>query len=110
VALIRAADVLAIDRERAFVGSFNLDPRSIALNNEMGLVIDSPGLAASITEGLDRKLPGRAYELRLAPSGSIEWLERSAAGDVVHTREPHASLWRRVLATVLSWLPIEWLL
>jgi putative cardiolipin synthase len=100
----------SIDRERAFVGSFNIDPRSIHLNTEMGLVIDSRRLAASITEGLDRQLPGEAYELRLSPSGSIVWIERTATGEVVHTQEPRAGLWRRILATVLSWLPIEWLL
>lgn len=100
----------AVDRERVFIGSFNLDPRSMNLNTEMGLVVESPDLARSIIEGLDRQLPENAYELRLAGTGAVEWVERTANGEVRHGTEPQASLWRRMLATVLSWLPIEWLL
>jgi phosphatidylserine/phosphatidylglycerophosphate/cardiolipin synthase-like enzyme len=32
---------MVIDRERAFIGSMNLDPRSEILNSEMGVIIDS---------------------------------------------------------------------
>lgn len=100
----------AVDRERVFIGSFNLDPRSLNLNTEMGLVIESPDLARSIAEGLDRQLPSNAYALRLAGADTLEWVEQTATGEVRHRIEPRASLWRRVLATVLSWLPMEWLL
>jgi putative cardiolipin synthase len=36
---------MVVDRERAFVGSMNLDPRSEIFNSEMGVIIDSPALA-----------------------------------------------------------------
>ena len=36
------AKVFVVDRERLFVGSFNLDPRSARLNTELGVLIDSP--------------------------------------------------------------------
>ena len=100
----------AIDRERAFVGSFNLDPRSLRLNTEMGLVIDSPALARSIAEGLDQRLPSEAYALRLGEDDDLQWIEQTPAGEVVHREEPQAGLWRRLLVLLLSWLPIEWLL
>jgi len=101
----------AVDRQqRAYVGSFNIDPRSIRLNTEMGLVIDSPVLADDISASLDRWLPANAYALRLGDGQRLEWVERTAAGEVVHHEEPRASLWRRLLVAVLSWLPIEWLL
>lgn len=99
-----------LDRSRVFVGSFNIDPRSVRLNTEMGLVIHSPQLAAAMAAALDRSLPENAYELRLGAAQQLEWVERTQAGTVVHHEEPGASLWRRLLVTALSWLPIEWLL
>ena len=55
-------------------------------------------------------LPANAYELRLGEGQRIEWVERTDAGVVVHDEEPRASLWRRLLVSLLSRLPIEWLL
>ncbi|WP_310733617.1 phospholipase D family protein [Rubrivivax albus] len=100
----------AIDRQRVFVGSFNIDPRSLRLNTEMGLVIDSPAMAEAMLKGLDAKLPLSTYALRLTGDGDIEWVEQTPAGEVVHDAEPRASVWRRLLVTLLSWLPIEGLL
>ena len=76
----------------------------------MGLVIDSPALASTISASLDRWLPANAYELRLGEGQQLEWVERTDAGEGVHREEPRASLWRRMLAALLSLLPIEWLL
>ena len=38
---------IVVDRERVFIGSMNLDPRSSDLNSEMGVIIDSRELAPS---------------------------------------------------------------
>ncbi len=100
----------AADRERVFVGSFNLDPRSTRLNTEMGLVIESKALAEMQHATLDRKLPAVAYELRLAADGELEWIEQTGSGELSHRSEPRAGLGRRIGARILSWLPIEWLL
>lgn len=100
----------ALDRQRVFVGSFNIDPRSVLLNTEMGLVIDSAALAGAVSLALDRWLPAHAYELRLGEAQRLEWIELTPSGVVTHLEEPGASLWRRWLATWLSWLPIEGLL
>ena len=83
------AKTFAVDGERIFVGSFNFDPRSALLNTEMGLVIDSPVLAQRLAEGFDTDVPWIAYEVRLAPDGrSLQWVERSAAGEKVYDTEP----------------------
>ena len=100
----------AIDGRRAFVGSFNIDPRSVSLNTEMGLVIESPTLARTLTQTLDSDLPRHAYRLRLAEGEQLEWTEQTATGIVVHHREPEASWWRRVMAWILAWPSIEGLL
>jgi putative cardiolipin synthase len=100
----------SLDRQRAYVGSFNIDPRSVRFNTEMGLVVESPTLAGTISASLDERLLANAYELRLSEGQRLEWVERTDTGEVVHREEPRASLWRRFVAALLALLPIEWLL
>jgi len=89
-----------IDRRTVFVGSMNLDPRSLLWNTELGLVVESPGLAERLTglftEGLD---PGVSYRLELEtrgkpPQAKIAWHTREDGQDVVKRSEP-AGLWTR---------------
>lgn len=106
------AKTFAIDGKRIFVGSFNLDPRSAALNTESGLVIDSPAMAGHITAAFADQLPKRSYVLQLDANGQVQWQDPSSADgsmQLLH-HEPRTSLWKRALVRVLSWLPIEWLL
>jgi putative cardiolipin synthase len=102
--------VFAMDRTRAFVGSFNLDPRSVTLNTEMGFVIDSPALAGRITDALDQRVAAGAYEVRLGKGGKLQWIERVDGGQSVYNEEPDASASRAWAAWLLSKLPIEHLL
>ena len=102
--------VFALDRERAFVGSFNLDPRSVTLNTEMGLVIDSPLLAGKISDALDKRLAAAAYQVRLGKDGKLEWVERAGGRELVYFQEPGASAGRSWAAWFLAKLPIEQLL
>jgi putative cardiolipin synthase len=105
------AKTFAVDRERIFVGSLNLDPRSVRLNTEMGVVIDSPVLARRLAEEIDKVVPTLAYEVRLrSPGGGMEWIERGPAGETRHGGEPGAGRLRRLWVDFLSLLPIEWLL
>jgi putative cardiolipin synthase len=105
------AKTFSVDRHRVFVGSFNLDPRSVALNTEIGVVIESPELAAAVSDGLDSNAERRAYEVRLAPDGhGLEWIERTAQGEVRYDTEPKTSWFKRFGVKLMSWLPIEWLL
>ncbi len=104
------AKTFAIDRSRVFVGSFNFDPRSALLNTEMGLVIESPALAAQITELFDVVVPTAAYEVRRRPLGTIEWVERRGDETIVHRGEPGTSWFLRFTVWLMSLLPIEGLL
>ena len=103
------AKTFAIDGERAFVGSFNFDPRSALLNTELGFLIDSPVLAQRIESAFATQVPQRSYTLALSDSGKVVW---RGVGETpaVHQVEPGSSWWSRAGITVLSWLPIEWLL
>jgi putative cardiolipin synthase len=105
------AKTFSVDRQRLFVGSFNLDPRSARLNTEMGVVIDSPALAGQLSEMLDERNPTDTYRVRLGSDGdSLEWVESTAEGERVFTQEPETGLLRRIWIVFLSILPIESLL
>jgi cardiolipin synthase C len=105
------AKTFAVDRRSIFVGSFNFDQRSARLNTEMGLVIGSPALAQRLAGFFDADVPKVAYEVRLAPDGGgLEWVERTAAGEVRHDADPGTSWLLRREIDLLSILPIEWLL
>jgi cardiolipin synthase C len=89
------------------VGSFNFDPRSMNINTEMGIVLDSPSLAAPALDGLFQALPAIAYRLRLNADGDIEWVAQENNTEVVYRTEPHTSFWRRFTVGFLRLLPIE---
>ena len=65
-----------IDRRYLFVGSLNLDPRSIEINAEMGLLIDSEPMVKSLLQGEDERLDTLAYRIILNDKGKIEWHTR----------------------------------
>jgi putative cardiolipin synthase len=103
--------VFAMDRQRAFVGSFNLDPRSVTLNTEMGFVIESPALAGAISDALDQRVDAGAYQVRLRTDGKgLEWIEHVDGREVRYFDEPAASASRSWTAWILAHLPIDHLL
>jgi len=89
------AKAAAIDRRIVYIGSMNLDARSARINTEIGMVLESPELAAMLKRLANEDVKGAAYRLRLAADGeSIEWVETDDDGKtIVHTTEPGASLW-----------------
>ena len=86
-----------IDRRFTFVGSMNLDPRSIDLNSEMGIMIDSEDMASVLAEQVTENLPNRAYNLRLN-GDKIIWHASINGQQVVETKEPSTTAWRRFKA------------
>ena len=105
------AKTLAVDRRRGFVGSFNFDPRSEALNTEMGLVIDDPTLAQRLAATFDTPAPKVAYEVRLASDGrTLQWIEQTPSGEVRYDTEPATSWLLRLGVDLLYFFPIDSLL
>jgi putative cardiolipin synthase len=84
---------MVIDRQRSFVGSMNLDPRSEVINAEMGVVIDSEPLARTLAVAMERDMTGaNSWRVESDPQGGLRWV--SDAGAL--TRQPARSLWQRV--------------
>lgn len=103
------AKTFVVDHERGFVGSVNLDSRSIIQNTEIGMLIEN----AEINRQLDALFetwtaPDAAWRLEVDDSGKITWHGESAEGQpLVEHKEPETTFWQRSLAWLLSWLPIE---
>lgn len=93
----------AVDGLRAFVGSFNLDHRSAALNTEMGAFVSHPAVARQVAAEHGRLAdPSLSWRLELR-EGRLLWCDE----DCMQEWEPAASIWRRAIAGAASLLPIE---
>ena len=86
------AKYMVIDRKLTFVGSLNLDPRSIYINTEMGLIVDSANLAEAVAQEFNEELkPENAWQVLLDDKGRLFW----KAGDTIIQRDPARSFWQR---------------
>lgn len=100
------AKLFIVDGRWLYVGSFNLDHRSILLNTELGLVIESPQLATEVAQNFTGNVRNNAYKLELREGGII-W---HRADGRTFRRDPGASWLQRIGSHLSSWLPIEQLL
>jgi putative cardiolipin synthase len=96
---------ILIDRRQIFVGSLNLDPRSIDINTEMGLLIESEELVSEIVDDVLISMPRIAYRLQLDDSGKISWHANIDGREVIETKEPLTSGWQRFTAWLLRIMP-----
>ena len=98
------AKMLVFDDNRVFVGSANLDPRSLKLNTEMGLLIESDALNAELRRVLEPDFALRnAWKLKRDESGQMTWV----SDDEVVQHQPTHSYMRRIEDWFLTLLPIE---
>ncbi|MDX1515443.1 MAG: phospholipase D family protein [Woeseiaceae bacterium] len=99
--------VAVVDRSELFIGSFNLDPRSLYINTEMGMAVRSEALADDMARSIEDLLPKLAYRLVLTDARRLCWtFERNGTTTTVHS-EPHTTMWRRFRTRLMSFLPIE---
>jgi len=94
-----------IDGEQLFIGSMNLDPRSIEINAEMGLLINSEPMIKRVVKNMKELLPDTAYEVRQNDKGELEWHGLIDGQNVVETKEPLTSRWRRFKAWLMKIVP-----
>nr|WP_093163137.1 phospholipase D family protein [Variovorax sp. YR216] len=105
------AKTFGVDKKRIFVGSFNFDPRSARLNTELGIIIDSPELAASMSEIFAQRVPLSGWEVQLHPgNGTLQWFDAAGTPPQTLSVEPGTTWWERAAVRLLEPLPIDWLL
>jgi cardiolipin synthase C len=102
------AKAVVFDRESAFIGSFNLDPRSAVINTEAGLYIESKELAEKLTTYMATGVvPANSYRVLLDPNGEIVWETMRNGQRLRYRDEPGTGFRRRLLANLLKVLPID---
>ncbi len=95
---------VVVDRERAFVGSPNVDARSMVLNTEIGVVGDGTVFAARVAALIERDIaPANAWRVTMDEEG---WLRWTNSDDVVR-RQPALGFRQRMVEFLLNLLPIK---
>ena len=97
--------IMAFDGSVSFIGSFNLNKRSVFINTEMGLLVRSPKLAEQISSAARPKFePGNSWRVTLDESGRPEWNGHRNGRAVRYGGEP-ASFLPSFGASLLSIFP-----
>jgi putative cardiolipin synthase len=96
-----------IDGRQIYVGSLNLDPRSIKQNSEFGLFIDSRPLAIQLQNTLNQGLRNYTYRLSQTPKGALIWNYDTADTVSITTKEPGATIWKKFLVGLTELLGVE---
>jgi putative cardiolipin synthase len=106
--------LFVLDRQRLFIGSMNFDQRSLHLNTEIGLIIESPELAQQVAARFEAMVqPVNAYRLALRPAvaagppGRLKWMTNEGGQAVEYDDEPARSNWQRTMINLLTLLPID---
>jgi len=106
------AKAFVFDRKRIFIGSANLDPRSMHLNTEIGLMIDSPALARQVVARFDAiAQPANSFVLALENAGDgppkLVWKSVKDGQPIVYDSEPGDDRWRELIVELFGTLPLE---
>ncbi|MGM8939578.1 phospholipase D family protein [Psychrobacter glaciei] len=104
------AKTFAVDDYQVFIGSYNVDPRSANINTEMGVIINDEELASQLHGALSDDLLNQAYEVKLLESGALQWHTMEDGKKVIYDSEPRVDMSDHIWLTIMSWLPIDWLL
>lgn len=98
------AKYLIIDNDTVFIGSANIDPRSLRLNTEIGLIIRDRQLNKAIRNYTDPDLKtSNAWRLELTAESNLIWVGENE----VLNAEPAASSAQRIEDWFFAHLPIE---
>lgn len=93
---------MLFDKVNVFLGSMNLDPRSLYLNTELGVYLKAPELAAQLRLHFEQlKHPDNAWQVRLDGTHTI-W--ESSQGTL--RKPPAKSQWQRLRHAVYRLLPL----
>jgi putative cardiolipin synthase len=95
---------VVVDGERAFVGSPNVDPRSMELNTEIGIVGEGPEFVRLVAEVVERDIsPANAWRVTMDEEGWLTW----TSADEALRRQPAQGFKQRLIEFLLNMLPLK---
>lgn len=99
------------DRRHVFIGSLNLDPRSLSENTEIGLILDSQDVAEEMIDWFEEFTRRSAFSVDLVQDDrgfdKLLWRGTDRGDSAVWRHDPHTSFWLRFGVGLMSLLPIE---
>ena len=107
------AKMFIFDRKKLFIGSMNFDQRSMHLNTEIGLLIDSPELAQQLAARFDAMTSApNSYQLLMLPHGGAQtpqltWRTEENGRMMDYEDEPSRGFGQRFKVKLLSLLPLD---
>jgi putative cardiolipin synthase len=105
------AKSFVFDRKYVFIGTLNLDPRSVIHNTEIGVVLTSEEIARDMGTSFDKNIERAAFRLELVKNRNgtdkILWHERINGQDKTFDVDPYTSFWQRLGISFMRLLPIE---
>ncbi len=98
------AKLAVLDHERLFIGSANLDPRSLRVNSEIGIVIESRELNRRLRKHLTLDFSERnAWQVESTAEGRMFWVSDNGRSEI----QPASSFFLRLENAFFGLLPIE---
>jgi len=116
------AKYMVVDQQYVFIGSANIDPRSNAINTEIGVMVNSKELAGRVIELFEKTIEDEnSYQVVIeqqeknkntsrSAEQKLQWRTRENGRQTLYYKEPKASLSRRLGVFIMGLLPIESLL
>ncbi len=105
------AKFFIMDRKTVFIGSLNLDARSVIQNTEIGVIFDSSVMAAQAADSFEQNTDKAAFRLELKTkadgSEQIFWHGRVDGKPQTLDVDPYTGFWKRVGIGFMQLLPIE---
>jgi putative cardiolipin synthase len=102
--------LIVVDDDKAFIGSMNLDPRSLNINTEDGVLVTSAGIAHQLVQTFQLATdPAVTYQVKLksGSTSAVYWETKENGETVLYDSAPLTSGWRRFKAGFTRVLPIE---
>ncbi len=93
-----------IDRKCLLVGSMNLDPRSLIINAELGVLIKNQALVSKLAERTIERLVNSSYRV-IEHNNKLEWHRTVDNQRVIEKKEPLATIGRRFKAWLMHIIP-----
>lgn len=115
------AKAYVIDDQKLLLGSFNFDPRSIKLNTELIIEVESKALSQKMNRLFkETTSPYESYQVHLAnkndilqlkkaglPNSSLIWLSKENGIQIRHHYDPNTNFLRNFISGIFSILPLE---